>query len=70
MPEEEQSVHMRKLAFAFYTLLFLLGVLFYFSWGIYFGTWNPLTKENIGVYSVTIILVGFGLAGMLLYRKP
>jgi hypothetical protein len=70
MPKEEESVFTRKLAFAFYTLLLFLGILFYFSWGIFYGTWNPLTKENIGVYAVTVVLVGFGLTGMLLYRKP
>jgi hypothetical protein len=69
MPVEAESVLTRRLAFGFYTLLLLLGILFYFSWGVLYGTWNPLTKENIGVYAVTVVLVGFGLTGMLLYRK-
>ena len=70
MAEEEASVFTRKLAFIFYALLLLLGIVFYFSWGVFYGTWNPLTKQNIGVYAVTVVLVGFGLIGMLLYRKP
>jgi len=70
MPEEEESFLVRKVAFTFYTLLLMLGIIFYFGWGIYFGTWNVFTSENIGVYAVTIILVAFGITGMLLYRKP
>jgi hypothetical protein len=69
MPEEEPPVFARKLAFAFYAFLLLSGIAFYFGWSVFFGTWNPLTKENIGVYAVTVILVGFGITGMLLYRK-
>jgi len=69
MPEKEEPVFTRKLAFAFYAFLLLLGILFYVGWGIFYGTWNPITKQNIGVYAVTIVLVGFGITGVLLYRK-
>ncbi len=70
MPEEDEPLFIRKITFAFYTFLLLLGIVFYLSWGIFFGTWNPFTTDNIGVYAVTVVLVGFGLTGMLLYRKP
>jgi len=69
MPEAEEPVFIRKMAFAFYSILLILGVVFYVGWSLYFGTWNVFTKENIGVYAVTVILVLFGLTGMLLYRK-
>lgn len=50
----------------FYRLLFLSGILFYFGWLITFGFehWN-----DVGVYSITIILVCFGLVGTLLYDE-
>lgn len=67
--EDGQGVNTRKLAFMFYAFLLLLGVLFYLAWGIFFGTWNPFAEGNIGVYAVTIVLVGFGAVGMLLYYK-
>ena len=70
MPEEEEPIFVRKIAFVFYLFLLLLGIMFYLGWGILYGTWNPLTKENIGVYAVTVVLVGFGITGILLYRKP
>jgi len=69
MAEADQPVFIRKMAFAFYAFLLILGIVFYIGWGLYFGTWNLFTKENIGVYAVTIVLVLFGLTGMLLYRR-
>jgi len=46
----------------FYTILFMFGVGLYIGWGILFNVWLDL-----GVYSISIILIGFGLVGMLLY---
>ena len=50
----------------FYRLLLVGGILFYFSWLITFGFefWN-----DVGVYSVTIVLICFGLAGTWLYSE-
>ena len=42
--------------------LTILGVLFYFAWGIAYSGW-----VDIGVYSITILLLGFGLVGIFLY---
>ena len=59
----------RKVAFAFYALLFLAGVSFYLIWGFTYGAWNVFAAGWIGAYSVVAVLVGFGILGMLLYRK-
>ncbi len=59
----------RSAAFWFYALAFLAGILFYLIWGFTYGSWNILRPEWVGAYAVTIILVGFGIVGMLLYRK-
>jgi hypothetical protein len=50
----------------FYRLLLITGIIFYFSWLIIFGVehWN-----DVGVYSITIVLVCFGLVGTLLYDE-
>jgi hypothetical protein len=66
---EEQGLDTRRIAFFFYSLLLLVGVLFYLTWGIFYGTWNPFAEGNIGVYAITVIFVGFGIVGMLLYYK-
>ena len=46
--------------FAGFVVLLLLGIVFYLWWGISYNGW----LDN-GVYAVTVTLVGFGLAGML-----
>jgi len=43
------------------SLLLLAGILFYISWGIRFGVWY-----DIGVYSLSIILILAGIFGILL----
>ncbi|EMR74411.1 hypothetical protein MBGDN05_00199 [Thermoplasmatales archaeon SCGC AB-539-N05] len=48
-----------------YTILSLLvlitGILFYFWWAVTYNIWI-----DIGVYSVTVVLVSFGILGILL----
>lgn len=68
MAEEPQFP--KTLAAGFYFFLILLGILFYVSWGILYNTWNLFDPESIGVYALTIILLGFGVTGYLLYRRP
>lgn len=60
----------RAVAFWFYFLSFLGGILFYLVWGITYGSWNLFRPEWVGAYAVTAILLGFGIVGMLLYRRP
>ena len=57
------------IAFWFFGLSFAAGVLFYVIWGASYGSWNLLRPEWVGAYAVTLVLVGFGIVGMLLYRK-
>ena len=52
----------RKLSFFFYLAVLLFGVIFYVLWSSTYDAWT-----DIGVYSVTVICVGFGLLGSLLY---
>ncbi len=58
----------RRVAFTFYLILFLAGVIFYLIWGLYYGAWNLFAADWIGAYAVTVVLVGFGIVGMLLYK--
>ncbi len=58
----------RRVAFFFYLALFMAGIIFYVVWGIAYGSWNLLDTPWIGAYAVTVILVGFGIVGMLLYK--
>lgn len=44
-------------------VLALLGVAFYLVMGLQHGSWT-----DVGVYSVTIVLLGFGIVGALVAR--
>jgi len=49
----------------FSAVVLAVGILFYIAWGATYGVW-----ADIGVYSLTIILVAFGAAGLLLSWTP
>jgi hypothetical protein len=45
-------------------MLFGVAVIFYLSWGIAYGDWT-----DIGLYSITVVLGGFGLTGFFLFNE-
>lgn len=48
----------------YFSFALLLGALiFYVSWSIAYGDWN-----DIGLYSVSVILILFGILGVILSR--
>lgn len=47
----------------FFLLLLGLGIGFYLVWSLTYGTWT-----DVGVYTVTILLVLFGATGAFLYK--
>jgi hypothetical protein len=67
--EEEERGFPKKVAVAFYAFLIVLGILMYFGWGLVFGSWDLLAPENVGVYSIVVILIGFGITGVILYTR-
>ena len=59
LPGQEQ------LTKGFYYLLLPLALLFWVGWGLKFGVW-----WDIGIYSVLVVLLGFGLIGrFIVYGK-
>lgn len=58
----------KTVVFYAYAFVLTLGILLYLVWGILFNSWNVFDPENIGIYALVIIMVVFGLAGMLLYE--
>jgi len=69
MVEGEAADFQRKVILAFYTLLLIAGILIYWVWGLMYDTWYPFTRGNIGIYTIYIPLIAFGVIGILLYRK-
>lgn len=68
MPEEIEEEHIpRKFMLAFYSLLLVVGLIIYISWGLMYGSWNIFDRSNLGIYALTVVLCGFGIIGILLY---
>jgi len=59
----EKSVA-KRVVFACYALLFILGLAFYVCWSVAYNTWM-----DVGVYAFSATLMAFGIVGMLLYRS-
>lgn len=67
--EQEISEGQRKFWFFLSIMMIIAGIGFYWVWGMMFGTWNLFVSEHLGAYTITILLVGFGVVGALLMRK-
>lgn len=63
-----EQAYPKKALSIFSLLLIVAAVLFYWVWGISFGSWNLFSGENMGVYSIFIILLGLGIFGLLLAK--
>jgi len=65
----EGSDFPRKAKMAISVLLIVSGFAMYWAWALIYGSWNILDKEFIGVYTVVVVLIVFGVLGLLLSRK-
>ena len=54
----------RNMIRAFYALLLVGGLMFYLLWGVVYGVW-----VDIGLYSITIVMVMLGALGTIIYSK-
>jgi hypothetical protein len=63
----EQAYPKRTLTI-FSLLLVVAAVLLYWVWGVSYGSWNIFAADNMGVYSIFIMLLGLGVFGMLLAK--
>jgi len=72
MAEGEWAEFQRKAILAFYTFLLMAGIAIYWIWGLMYDTWYPFTRGNIGIYTIYIPLIAFGIIGIILYarKKP
>ncbi|MFW6040689.1 MAG: hypothetical protein ACOC85_02520 [Thermoplasmatota archaeon] len=62
MSNPEESLISRKHLSLLYALLVGAGIALYFSWGLMFNVWF-----DIGIYSVSAVMIGFGIIGFFLY---
>jgi len=69
MADGEGSEWQRKVIMAFWALLLIAGIAIFWIWGVLYDTWYPFTRGNIGIYTIYVPLIAFGVIGLLLYRK-
>ncbi len=62
MSENDHTLVGRDILSLFYAFLAALGISFYLSWSYLYNAWT-----DIGVYSVSVVLIGLGVIGYLLY---
>ncbi|MHC1679910.1 MAG: hypothetical protein AB9860_01490 [Methanomassiliicoccales archaeon] len=63
-----EQAYPKKTIAIFSLLLVVAAVLFYWVWGVSYGSWNIFAAENMGVYSIFIVLLGLGVFGLLLAK--
>ncbi len=44
-------------------ILIAIGAIFYFAWGLLYDVWT-----DIGLYSLSVTLIGFGILGVILAK--
>jgi hypothetical protein len=62
----EGSDFPNKAKMAISVLLIVAGFVMYWAWGLIYGSWNIFEKEFIGVYTIVVVLIVFGVLGLLL----
>ena len=52
----------------FSIVLIVLALAIYLGWGIAYGSWNIFSAEYIPIYAIMIVLILFGICGLLLTK--
>lgn len=70
MADPEAAEFQRKIVFALSVLVLIAGISVYWAWGLMYDTWYPFNSGNIGIYTIYVPMIVFGVLGLLLTRKP
>ena len=65
----EENTFPKKLELGVSALLLIGGIALYVVWGIAYNSWNFFDPLYIGLYSLVIVMVLFGILGILLIRR-
>ncbi|MGD0818979.1 MAG: hypothetical protein ABR986_11395 [Methanomassiliicoccales archaeon] len=64
----EENAFPKRIEMGISVLLLISGIALYVAWGIGFNGWNFIDAKYIGLYSLVIVMVLFGIFGILLTR--
>ncbi len=59
----------RKLKVTGSVIMMIIGLSFYYAYGVAYGDWNMLQRGNEGVFSIFLFFFGMGLLGYIMFRK-
>jgi len=65
----EETAFPKKVKVGFSLLLIIAGLSFYIGWGLYYNSWNIFEPTNMGVYAIFVVLMAFGILGLLLSSR-
>ncbi len=63
-----ESAFPRRVKTALSLLLIIGAFAMYWGWGLIYGSWNIFDASNMGVYAIVVVLLAFGVFGLLLVR--
>jgi MFS-type transporter involved in bile tolerance (Atg22 family) len=61
-----ESAFPRRVKTALSLLLIIGAFAMYWGWGLIYGSWNIFDSSNMGVYAIFVILLAFGVFGLIL----
>ncbi len=64
----EENSFPKKVKLALSILLIFGALAFYWAWGVLYNSWNIFDGSNMGVYSIVVIMLAFGILGLFLVR--
>ncbi len=64
----EEDAFPKKVKLALSLILIVGALAFYWAWGIAYNSWNIFDGTNMGVYSIVVIMLAFGILGLFLVR--
>jgi hypothetical protein len=65
----EETAFPKKVKVGFSLLLIIAALSFYIGWGLYYNSWNIFEPTNMGVYAIFVVLMAFGILGLLLSSR-
>jgi len=64
----EENSFPKKVKLALSIVLILGALAFYWAWGVLYNSWNIFDGSNMGVYSIVVIMLAFGILGLFLIK--
>jgi hypothetical protein len=64
----EENAFPKKVKLALSIILIVGALAFYWAWGVLYNSWNIFDGSNMGVYAIVVIMLAFGILGLLLTR--